>query len=221
MHRVSTKVKKKRQGQTGSKVDGRHRESSRPTMAEEGTRSEEKEDIYRRLHPVVDGPDYDKDDDYDKDNPLSQADGVANRIQATTDETRARDVIDCVLLRVEHGNTPAQHTDHNVTSQPMTAETCDIPTGHSSPTATPSAYDFENPVSSGESEEHMTSLSPSDDPLCSTENHIVAQHIKEIKSVVMKQPMHKLQSRNDSERKSRRSASWQTRCQCCCASYTC
>ncbi|GFN94404.1 hypothetical protein PoB_002091000 [Plakobranchus ocellatus] len=88
---------------------------------------------------------------------------------------------DHVLLPVERSNTSAQDTNDDVTSQPLTAKICDIPTGHSSPTATPSAYDFESPVSSGESEEHMTSFSPSDGLVSSTENHRVAQHINEIK----------------------------------------
>ncbi|GFO36609.1 endonuclease-reverse transcriptase [Plakobranchus ocellatus] len=55
MHRVATKVRKKRQGQTRSKMDGCHQKSSRSTMAEEDTRSEEMEDICRGLHPAVDG----------------------------------------------------------------------------------------------------------------------------------------------------------------------
>ncbi|GFO48625.1 hypothetical protein PoB_007513000 [Plakobranchus ocellatus] len=88
--------------------------------------------------------------DYDYDNSLSQADGVAKQIQATSDETRARDVTDCALLPIEHGNTTSAHdTDNNVTSQPMRTEILDMPTRPSSHTATPSAYDVEGPVSSG------------------------------------------------------------------------
>ncbi|GFO04154.1 hypothetical protein PoB_003065900 [Plakobranchus ocellatus] len=121
--------------------------------------------------------------DYDNDNSLSQIDGVANRIQATSDETRARDVTDRVLLQVEHGNTSAQDTNDNVTSQPMTAEILYIPTGPSSLIATPSAYDVESSVFSGESEEYKSSLSssPSDGPVFSSENLRVAQNLKEIK----------------------------------------
>ncbi|GFN81863.1 hypothetical protein PoB_000836900 [Plakobranchus ocellatus] len=60
------------------------------------------------------------------------------------------------------GSTSAQDTGDNVTSQPMTIEIFDIPTGPCSSTATPSANDVEGPVSSGESVEPMASLSPSD-----------------------------------------------------------
>ncbi|KAK4326719.1 hypothetical protein Pmani_002738 [Petrolisthes manimaculis] len=116
--------------------------------------------------------------DSDNDNSLSQTDGVANQIQATSDETPTHDVTEDVLLPVEHGSTSTQYTVDNVTSQPMTAEILDLPTGPSSPTATSSAYNVESPVSSGESEEHVTSLSPSpsDSPVSS-----VAERIKEIK----------------------------------------
>ena len=121
--------------------------------------------------------------DSDNDNSLSQTDGVANQIQATSDETSTHDVTEDVLLPVEHGSTTTQYTGDNVTSQPMTAEILDLPTGPSSPTATPSAYNVESPVSSGESEEPVTSLSPSpsDSPVSSVENHRVAERIKEIK----------------------------------------
>ncbi|XP_076061581.1 uncharacterized protein LOC143037330 [Oratosquilla oratoria] len=94
----------------------------------------------------------------DNDNSLSQTDGVANQIQATSDETSTHDVTEDVLLPVEHGSTTTQYTGDNVTSQPMTAEILDLPTGPSSPTATPSAYNVESP-----------------------ENHRVAERIKEIK----------------------------------------
>ena len=63
---------------------------------------------------------------------LSQTDGVANQIQADDDETPTHDV-------TEDGSTSTQYTGDNVTSQPMTAEILDLPTGPSSPTATPSA----------------------------------------------------------------------------------
>ncbi|GFO06753.1 integrase core domain protein [Plakobranchus ocellatus] len=108
---------------------------------------------------------------YDNDSSLSQTNRVANQIQATSDETRAHDVTDRVLLPVEHGYTSAQDTGDNLTSQQMTAEILDIPTRPSSLTATLSAYDVESPVSSGEPEEHKTSLSssPSDAPVTSTE----------------------------------------------------
>ncbi|KAK7109730.1 hypothetical protein V1264_013720 [Littorina saxatilis] len=120
--------------------------------------------------------------DSDNDNSLSQTDGVANQIQATSDETPAHDVTDGVLLPDEHDSTSAQDTGDNVTSQPMTAEIVELPTGPSSPTATPSAYDVDSPVSSGQSEEHVASLSPSpsDSPVSSAENHRVAERIKEI-----------------------------------------
>ncbi|GFO43456.1 hypothetical protein PoB_006996100 [Plakobranchus ocellatus] len=89
----------------------------------------------------------------------------------------------CVLLPVEHGNTSAQDTDNNVTSQPMTAEIPGIPTRPSSPKAIPSAYDVESSVNSGKSEEYIASLSssPSDGPISSSENQRAAQHVKEIK----------------------------------------
>ena len=65
----------------------------------------------------------------------------------------------------------------------MTADILDLLLGPSSPKPTPSAYNVESPVSSGESEEHVTSLSssPSDSPVSSVENHRVAERIKEIK----------------------------------------
>ena len=75
----------------------------------------------------------------DNDNSLSQTAGVANQMQATSDETPTHDVTEDVLLPVEHGSTSTQDTGDNVTSQPMTAEILDLPTGPSSPTATPSA----------------------------------------------------------------------------------
>ncbi|GFO26543.1 hypothetical protein PoB_005304800 [Plakobranchus ocellatus] len=95
----------------------------------------------------------------------------------------AYDVTDRVLLPEEHGSTSTQDTGDNVTSQPMTAEIFYIPIGPSSPTSTPSAYNVESPVSSGESEDHMTSvlLSLSDGPVSSAEINRVAQRIKEIK----------------------------------------
>ncbi|GFO26115.1 hypothetical protein PoB_005262000 [Plakobranchus ocellatus] len=78
--------------------------------------------------------------DSDNDNSPSKTDDcVANRIQATSDETPAHDVTDRVLLPLEYGDTSAQDTDDNVTSQSMTAEIFNIPTGPSSPTATLSA----------------------------------------------------------------------------------
>ncbi|GFO29377.1 hypothetical protein PoB_005588200 [Plakobranchus ocellatus] len=76
--------------------------------------------------------------DSDNGNSPSKTDGVANRIQAVSDETPAHDVTDRVLLPVQYGNTSAQDTDDNVTNQPITAEILDILTGPSSPTATPS-----------------------------------------------------------------------------------
>ncbi|GFN83572.1 hypothetical protein PoB_001007800 [Plakobranchus ocellatus] len=82
------------------------------------------------------------------DNLPSKTDSVANRIQTTSDETPAHDVTDRVLLPVEYGNTSAQDTDDNVTSQPMAAEILDKFTGPSSPTATLSAYNVESSVSS-------------------------------------------------------------------------
>ncbi|GFO32915.1 hypothetical protein PoB_005942000 [Plakobranchus ocellatus] len=108
---------------------------------------------------------------------------MSDHIQVTSDETRAHDVTNSVLLQVKHGNASAQDTNDNVTSQPMAAEIIDIPTRPSSHTATPSAHDVESPVSSVESEEHKASLSssPSDSPVFSSENHRVAQHVKEIK----------------------------------------
>ncbi|GFN97094.1 hypothetical protein PoB_002360000 [Plakobranchus ocellatus] len=57
----------------------------------------------------------------------------------------------------------------------MTAKILDIPT------ATPSAHDVEGLVSSGELEEYMPSLTPSDGLVSPAENHRVAQRIKEIK----------------------------------------
>ncbi|XP_068223541.1 uncharacterized protein [Palaemon carinicauda] len=91
--------------------------------------------------------------DSDNDNSLAQTDGVANQIQATSDETTTHDLTEDVLLPVEHGSTTTQYTGDNVTSQPMTEEILDLSTGPSSPRATPSAYNVESPVSSGESEE--------------------------------------------------------------------
>ncbi|GFO37116.1 hypothetical protein PoB_006362100 [Plakobranchus ocellatus] len=81
--------------------------------------------------------------DSDIDKSPSKTDGAANRIQATSDETPAHDVTDRVLLPVEHGNTSAQVTNDNVTSQPKTTEILDIPTGPSLSTATLSALDVE------------------------------------------------------------------------------
>ncbi|GFO19481.1 hypothetical protein PoB_004598600 [Plakobranchus ocellatus] len=77
--------------------------------------------------------------------------------------------------RIHRDGFQAQDPGNNVTSQFMTTEILDIPTGPSSPTAAPSADDVEGPVSSGESEHNMASLSPS-------ENHRVAQRFKKIKS---------------------------------------
>ncbi|XP_068226241.1 mucin-1-like [Palaemon carinicauda] len=121
--------------------------------------------------------------DSDNDNSLSQTDGVANQIQGTSHETPIHDLTEDVLLPVEHGSTTTQYTGDNVTSQPMAAEILDLPTGPSSPTATPSAYNVESPVSSGESEEPVTSLTPSlsDSPVSYFKNHRIAERIKEIK----------------------------------------
>ncbi|GFO44270.1 cst complex subunit stn1-like [Plakobranchus ocellatus] len=115
---------------------------------------------------------------------------MANQTQAINDETPAHDVTDRVLLSVGNGSKSAQDTGGNVTSQPMTSEILDIPRGPSSPTATPSAYDVESLVSSGESEEYIASLSPfpSDGPVSSAENHVS----KKSRGVVVKQPIHKL-----------------------------
>ena len=65
----------------------------------------------------------------------------------------------------------------------MTADILDLLLGPSSPKPTPSAYNVESPVSSGESEEHVTSLSssPTDSPVSSVENHIIAERIKQNK----------------------------------------
>ncbi|GFN94423.1 hypothetical protein PoB_002092900 [Plakobranchus ocellatus] len=98
------------------------------------------------------------------------------KIQATSFKTPAYDVIDRVLLPVEHGSTSAQDTDDNVTNQPMTAKILYVPTGPSSPTGTPSAYNVESPVSYGKQKEHMASLLPypPDGPVSSAENYRVA-----------------------------------------------
>ena len=102
-------------------------------------------------------------------NSLSQTDGAANQIQATNDETTTVGVTDSVLLPVELERTSAQDID--------------LPTGPSLPTATQSAYDVDSPGSNGQSEEHVTSLSPSpsDSPVSSGENRIVEERIKQIK----------------------------------------
>ncbi|XP_068234073.1 KRAB-A domain-containing protein 2-like [Palaemon carinicauda] len=55
--------------------------------------------------------------DSENDNSLSQTDGVASQIQATSDETPTHDLTEDVLLPVEHGNTTTQYTGDNVTSQ--------------------------------------------------------------------------------------------------------
>ena len=47
---------------------------------------------------------------------LSQTDGVANQIQATSDGTPTHDVTEDVLLPVEHGSTSTQYTGDNVKS---------------------------------------------------------------------------------------------------------
>ncbi|GFN99636.1 hypothetical protein PoB_002614200 [Plakobranchus ocellatus] len=95
----------------------------------------------------------------------------------------------------------------------MRAAILDIPTGPSSPTATTPTYMLkvlfllENQKSTWHLSHplHVKVLFPL---LKTNELHHTSQKSK---SAVVKQPMHKLQSRNDGERKSRKSASWRTR----------
>ncbi|GFO46559.1 hypothetical protein PoB_007306400 [Plakobranchus ocellatus] len=105
---------------------------------------------------------------------FSQTDGLqtGSKLQVMKHQQR----LYRVLLPVEHSSTSAQDTGDNVTSQPMKAGIFGMPTGPSSPTPTPSAYDVESPFSSGESEEHMGPLapSPSEGHVFSAEIHRVA-----------------------------------------------
>ena len=54
--------------------------------------------------------------DSDNNNSLSKTDGVANKIQVTSNETPKHDLTEDVLLSVEYGSTTTPYTGDNVTS---------------------------------------------------------------------------------------------------------